>query len=407
MLPLTGSGSTDAGIAPIQTGGCSGNLSAAEQQVARVKRRSGPGGDAQMRAKSPRTPPHEHEESVSATGGVASFGARLGCCQFVFGPGSAVTTGCTEPPLEALWVDGVIDGVQQSGRVYCRAHAVELVEAEMRERRGCVTVHSLTVDRLYWRQHWDRVRQDQVEQLRRDVEENSYEAIRKSAQAMYLWESGKELQRAMNAREHNIRQMCERFAVYKQEVQEAEVGVYDRVIQMEARAEGEHGKILSEAASEIGYLRNSLRFAESRTDTVREEGSRECDFLRRAGLEMEERLGLGRAELQEFRNQEARLRQRLEEQVAESRQAELAHQEDVLRIEERAAAISGSLRTELREVKGRLADAGKERTAAAVRISDSGRASGSADRISDVDPEEFSEPAQPAGRPEASRVSRN
>ena len=45
------SGSTDAGIALIQTGGCSGNPSGAEQQVARVKRRPEAGGQAKLRAK--------------------------------------------------------------------------------------------------------------------------------------------------------------------------------------------------------------------------------------------------------------------------------------------------------------------------------------------------------------------
>ena len=310
------SGSTDAGIAPIQTGGCSGNSSVAEQQVARVKRRSGPGGDAQLRAKSPRTPPHDHEDSVAATGGIASF-KGLGCCQFVFGAESTRTDGCPEPPLEALWVDGVINGVQQSGRVYCRAHAIELVEAELRERRGCVMVHRLTIDRLYWRQHWERLRQEQLDQLRRDVENNGYDAVQKSAQAMYLWESGKELQRTMDAREHDVRRMCDSFAEYQRAVQESEVGAYDRVVQMEARAEGEHGKILSEAASEIGYLRDSLRSAESQASRMYEEGTREREHLLQAGRDMEDQLGQKRVELQQSRILETGLRRSLEERSVE------------------------------------------------------------------------------------------
>lgn len=213
-----------------------------------------------------------------------------------------------------------------------------------RERKGCVTFRRLQVDRLFWRRHLPKFRQEQLDQLRRDVETSNHEAILKSVQSMYLLEAGSELRRTLGEREWGIQKMRTEFAEYYCAMQEREVGVYDRVVQMEARAEGEHGRILSEAASEISFLRDSLRHAESVASATREESAREREYLRRVGQGMGEQLAQERNELQQSCIVETGLRRFLGQQATEARQAELSRQAEFAQVENSAANAMESLK---------------------------------------------------------------
>ena len=149
--------------------------------------------------------------------------------------------------------------------------------------------------------------------------------------------------------------MCESFAAYQRSVQESEIGTYDRVVHLEARAEGKHGRILSEAASEIAYLRDSLRNAEKQSAMLVEEGTQECQRLRRSGQELEEQWNRSLFELQQFKEQEASLRQDLAEHQTRLTKSDESRRAECARLEQMSTVVSNSLRTELWEANQRLA----------------------------------------------------
>ena len=137
---------SDQSDALAQTGGCSGK--SGQSSVDLVKRKAEDG--VSPRSSRPKTPPRD--EVVPSGEPLARGAMGLGTCCYNFSVASGLAgQTCPNPPLEALNVEGMIGGTYQSGKVFCREHAVMLVECELTERGEVVVLHPLMVDRLCWR----------------------------------------------------------------------------------------------------------------------------------------------------------------------------------------------------------------------------------------------------------------